>query len=219
MKHIIILTLIIPLGIFAQDNISGTNKRLSDLRRQSTECLSRFNLDPWLQTYGIDLLSFNLSFNGFNSYSEKNVLLIPEIGDIVDSLNYPTSGLQLDTIKSLNRLIFFNNDNYLGTLIFPNHTPGFYCPLNPNAYTKFECAKYTYHEPFYIESLRLLLKQNPNLVFKDSKIERVWFYIGRNGRFYVCTYDCEILTVDTFFKLKDVKNYQLQPPVLNPVSD
>ncbi|MBN2542665.1 hypothetical protein JXI42_07335 [bacterium] len=162
-----------------------------------------------------------------------NILIIPQFLIQYDTINDGIINLHRDSIYPINRSVIFNKSRYFGTLLFIEDqnkyydsslfTPDsiFFCPCvrKSTGYTDLRCGKYIYREKNYTRSLKQLIKKKPVLIFKVPNFERVWFYIDKNKKICVFTYDSEYFELDVFFKRKNLLKYSMPVFSVKPFNE
>jgi len=150
-----------------------------------------------------------------------NVLLIPQILFEYDKINNNKISVFFDSINPINRAIIYKKNKYFGSLLSTEHDNTFFCPRlrKMSGYTNLNCGKYIYRENEYSKSLKRLLKKEPFLVFKEPSFERVWFYIDKNRKPFVFTYDSECYELEYFFSNKNLLKYSMPIPFAKPIKN
>ncbi len=150
-----------------------------------------------------------------------NILIIPQIFIQIDTKNDNNINLYSDSSNTINRAIIFDKNKYLGSLLFTMHDSILFCPCpsKTSAFTDLYCGKYIYREKNYTKSLKQLIKKEPIIIFKDPNFERVWFYIDKNRKIYVFTYDSEHFELNDFFKRKNLSKYSMPAFSVKPFKE
>jgi hypothetical protein len=147
-----------------------------------------------------------------------NILFIPQILIQIDTINDNKINLHIDSINPINRAIIFDKNKYFGSLLFTMYDSILFCPCRrkTSSYTDLYCGKYIYRENNYTKSLKQLLKKEPILIFKEPNFERVWFYVDRNRKTFVFTYESEDYEFEDFYRHKDLSRYSMPTHFVKP---
>lgn len=220
----IVLMLLIALNVFSQSTFISVDS-----------ILNNYNEDKYLLST-INVLYDDYHYSNIEppctkefivSRSTKNeginILIIPQFLIQYDTINDRINNLHRDSIYPINRSVIFNKNKYFGTLLFIEDQNKYYdsslfipdsilfcpCVRKSTVYTDLRCGKYIYREKNYTKSLKQLIKKEPVIIFKDPNFERVWFYIDKNKKICVFTYDFEYFELDDFFKRKNLSKYSM----------
>ncbi len=230
----IVLMLLIALDVFSQSALNGVDS-----------ILKNFNEDKYLLNT-INVLYAKYHDSNIEPPCTKefivsrgtknvgvNILIIPQFLIQYDTINDGIINLHRDSIYPINRCVIFYKNRYLGTLLFIKNQNKYYdsslftpdsilfCPClrKSTGNTDLRCGKYIYREKNYTKSLKQLIKKEPVIVFKDPNFERVWFYIDKNKKICVFTYDSEYFELDDFFKSKNLSKYSMPVFFLKPLKE
>ncbi|MGB4654926.1 MAG: hypothetical protein WBH98_05805 [Bacteroidales bacterium] len=220
----IVLMLLVALNVFSQSTFNTVDSILNNYNKDKY-LLSTINV--LYDEYHDSNIEPPCTKEFIVSRSTKNdginILIIPQFLIQYDTINDGIINLHRDSIFPINRAVIFNKNKYFGSLLFIKDqnncydsslfTPDsiLFCPCvrKITGYTDFRCGKYIYREKNYTKSLKQLIKKEPVIIFKDPNFERVWFYIDKNKKICVFTYDSEYFELDDFVKHKSLSKYSI----------